>query len=305
MRFIITGATGMIGIALIDLLKDNHEIIAIVRPNSSKIVNIPLNDNVTIIECDLSNLNNLNLPQSDVFFHLGWNGTIGNNTRNNVYNQLDNVRYTLDALQLAKKCGCKTFVGAGSQAEYGIKEGSLSPDTSINPQTGYGIAKYTAGKLSKILAKDLGIKHCWTRILSVYGPGDNDSTLISSCINSILENKQFDTTEANQIWDYIYSEDCARAFIKIADKGLDGKVYVIGSGETRYLKEYISLIRDLINPEFKVGFGNREYNPNQVMYLKADISQLIKDTGFEVKTSFEEGIRKTIVWNRNNKSQKI
>ena len=295
MKAIVTGASGMIGIALINiLLEENYEIIAIVRPNSKKIKNLPNNDKINIVECDLANLNSLSdcFSNCDLFFHFGWIGTSGD-ARDDTHIQLKNIEYTLDAVNLAKNSGCNTFIGAGSQAEYGLTNEKLSPSTPINPITGYGIAKYAAGKLSKMLSQQFGIKHCWGRILSVYGPGDNNS-MIMSCINSILDNKKFDTTKGDQKWDYLYSEDCARAFFAIAKKGKDGAVYTIGSGESNPLREYIEKIRDIINPNFKIGFGNIDYYPNQVMYLCADISKLTEDTGFIPQVSFEEGIENII-----------
>ena len=295
MKAIVTGASGMIGSALIRLLlKENYEIIAIVRPNSKKIENIPKDDKITIVECDLSSLKLLfdNFSECDLFFHFGWIGTMGN-SRDDVYLQLKNIEYTLDAVKLAKKSGCKTFVGAGSQAEYGSTDKKLSPNTPVNPVTGYGIAKYSAGKLSRLLAKELSIKHCWGRILSVYGPGDNNS-MIMSCINSISNNEPFNTTKGDQLWDYLYCDDCAQAFYDIAKKGNDGKTYTIGSGMIKPLKEYINIIKDLINPDFEVGFGKIDYFPNQVMYLCADINELTKDTGFKPKTTFIEGIQTII-----------
>lgn len=291
MKSIITGATGMIGIALINLLlKEDFEIIAIIRPNSKKIGNIPKNNKITIVECDLSNLKSLSKKFSDcdIFFHFGWIGTTGK-ARDDTALQLKNIEYSLDAVHLAKNAGCHTFIGAGSQAEYGLTNEKLSPATPVNPVTGYGIAKYSTGKLTKLLASQLGIKHCWGRILSVYGPGDNNS-MIMSCINSISNNDEFNTTKGDQLWDYLYCDDCAQAFYDIATKGKDGKVYTIGSGIAKPLKAYIETIRDMINPEFEVGFGQIDYYPNQVMYLCADISDLIKDTGFEPKISFYEGI---------------
>ena len=115
MRYIITGATGMIAISIMNLLKENNEIYAIVRPGSSKIKNIPVDSNIHVIECDVSDLCNVSLPDSDVLFHLAWKGTIDG--RDDSYTQLDNVKYTLDACKLAKKSNCSVFVRAGSQAE--------------------------------------------------------------------------------------------------------------------------------------------------------------------------------------------
>ena len=294
-KAILTGASGMIGVALINiLLKEDYHIIAIVRPNSKKIDNIPKNDNISIVECDLSNLNSLsdNFSDCDLFFHFGWVGTRGSE-RDDVELQLNNIKYTLDAVNLAKTSGCKAFVGAGSQAEYGLTNEKLSSETPTNPITGYGIAKYSAGKLSKLLCKQLGIKYCWGRILSVYGPGDNNS-MVMSCINSILNDEPFDTTNGDQLWDYLYCDDCAQAFFDISNKGKDGKVYTIGSGKAIPLKKYIEIIRDSINPNFEVGFGNIDYYSNQVMYLCADIFDLTNDTGFIPKITFENGINKIL-----------
>ena len=86
-KAIITGATGMIGVALINLLlKEDYEIIAIVRPNSKKLKNIPKNDKISIIECDLSDLKLLTgkFADCDIFFQFGWVGTTGN-SRDNTY----------------------------------------------------------------------------------------------------------------------------------------------------------------------------------------------------------------------------
>lgn len=89
-----------------------------------------------------------------------------------MYLQNYNVIYALDAVELAHCCGCRTFVGAGSQAEYGRFEGKLRPDTPAFPENGYGMAKLCAGEMTRIQAHKYGIKHIWARILSVYGPYD-------------------------------------------------------------------------------------------------------------------------------------
>ena len=297
MKIVITGATGMIGLALINLLHDEHEIYAIIRPSSSNTNLLKDFQNIKIIECNLNNLKSISneISEADIFFHLGWNGTTGNINRNDNELQLNNIQYTLDAIELSERLNCKSFVGTGSQAEYGIQNKILNEKTPINPITSYGIAKYAAGKLGKNLSDELNVKFCWARILSVYGPGLNN-TMINACIESILNDKPFDTTPGEQKWDYLYSSDCAKALYKIAINGIDGEAYVVGSGKTRTIKEYIIILKNTINPKFKVNFGKLNYSSNQIMYLCADISKLKKDTGFEVETTFEEGIKKTIEW---------
>ena len=60
------------------------------------------------------------------------------------------------------------------------------------------------------------------------------------------------------------------------------------------LKDYILEIRDVVNPAAEPGLGKRPYGKDQVMFLSADIRDLVRDTGFRPKHAFKEGIRKII-----------
>lgn len=304
---IITGATGMIGMHVAKLLLEQGvNVTAVVRPMSEKMRNIEslMNEKgkLSIVECNLSELRSLRDKlgwEHDTFFHFGWGFTFGTG-RNDASKQEANIRAAIDAVHLAYETGCKTFVGAGSQAEFGIVSGVLSDELPKDPITGYGIAKLAAGRLTSLECKNLGMKHVWGRILSCYGPGDNDYTMVMSAIRTMLKGERMQFTPAEQVWDYIFAEDCAKAFAAIAEKGVDQKCYTIGSGDQRLLREYIYAIRDAIDPTLDVGIGEREYNENQVMHLVADITDLVADTGYKPETDFETGIRKTVEWARQN-----
>lgn len=298
---VITGASGMLGQALIRCLVENDvSVLAIVRPNSKRNDALFSHEKVNILECDLSDLISASehiKEDYDAFFHFGWSGTFGQ-SRNNMYGQNDNVKYTLDAVELAHKLNCKVFLGAGSQAEYGRVENNtmLSGELPTYPETGYGIAKLCAGQMSRVLCKEYGIRHVWTRILSIYGPGDKEHTMVMSGILSMLRGERPKYTKGEQQWDYLHCDDAAKAFYLAADKGKDGAVYCIGSGKIRLLKDYIKCIRDAVNPNMELRFGEVPYYDKQVMYLCADISELQKDTGFTPQISFEEGIKDTVEW---------
>lgn len=298
-RAVVTGATGMLGATLTHkLVSEGVEVLAVARPNSSKIRNVLQHDLVTLVECSLANLSRLDENQKksyDVFYHFAWDGTFGN-SRNDVYTQNLNTKYTLDAVALAAKLGCSAFIGAGSQAEYGRVEGRISANTPTNPENGYGIEKYTAGKLSKIYADQLGLRHSWVRILSTYGPMDSGFTMIMSTIYALLKKEIPPLTKGEQQWDYLFSEDCANAFYLVGEHGKHGAVYPLGSGVTRPLHDFVCELRDAINPKLSLGFGEIPYGDKQVMNLSADISQLAKDTGFTPQVPFGEGIKKTIKW---------
>lgn len=301
-KAIVTGATGMIGSALIEhLVKEGIEVLAICRRESKRINNIPSNSLIKKVYCDLNEYNSIIIDdQYDAFFHLAWKGTSGEE-RNDINMQIDNIKFTMDAINLAIRARCKIFIGSGSQAEYGRSDKDLSSETKVDPETGYGIAKYCSGKLGKIYAESKGIKFIWVRILSVYGPGDRENSMIMYIINSLLNKKVPKLTSGDQIWDYIYKDDAARALFYLAVNGKDGKTYCLGSGENRKLKEFVFDIRDNIDSNLKLGFGEVPYGENQVMSLRTSIEELTKDTGFVPEISFEEGIRKTINYCRNNR----
>ncbi len=298
-KVIVTGATGMVGASMIEqMAADRIQVTAIIRPNSKKRKNLIEHPNVKVVECDINQLGSLKETLEkdyDTFYHFAWDGTYGE-SRNDAVLQEQNVRNTLEAVELAYSSGCKVFVGAGSQAEFGFVEGELSDKVPKNPVTGYGIAKYSAGRLSAVMCERLGMRQSWGRIVSTYGPRDNSYTMVMSSIIGMLNGERMSFTKGEQVWDYVYGEDCSRAFYLIGKHGRHGKAYTIGSGKSRLLKEYIAAIRDVVNPELEIGLGERDYYPNQVMQLTADISELTADTGFLPEIDFEEGIRRTARW---------
>lgn len=300
---IITGATGMIGRSLIDYLtKKDINVLAIVRRDGEF---FPKNDKLKIIKCDLSNLKNLNLSQKyDTFYHLAWMKTTADG-RNDYFTQTLNINYTLDAVEFAYRSGCKTFIGAGSQAEYGRVDGIISPNIKTNPENGYGIAKLAAGQMSRLLANEHNIKHIWARIISAYGPYDNESTMVMSSIKSMVDyGISPEYTKAEQIWNYIYSKDVAKAFYLLGEKGINNSIYCISSTDAKQLFEYIEIIKNNIDPNIKLKIGAKDYLAKQVMNLKCDISNLEKDTGFYPEYSFDEGIKETISWYKEMKGRK-
>lgn len=297
-RVVVTGPTGAIGTALCRLLTERKvAVIAVVRPDSGRAGHLRKLNGVTIVACDAAELSGLpgllRGAQADAFFHLAWARTVGQG-RNDMPAQIDNIRHTIDACRAAKALGCRVFVGAGSQAEYGRVNGALTPETPCFPENGYGMAKLCAGQMSRAECERLGIDHIWPRILSVYGPHDSMTSMVMGTIDKLLKGEKPALTSGEQIWDYMFADDAAEALYRLALRGHSGRVYPVGSGKGRPLCEYIEIIRDEIDPSLKLGFGEIPYGEKQVMHLKADISALREDTGFEPFTDFGDGIRKTI-----------
>lgn len=300
MRIVITGATGAVGTALIaEGIRQNVEMLVICRKASKRQQQIPDHPLVKVLELNMEEYETYQPPEGempyDVFYHFAWGGTTGDG-RNDCEIQEKNIRYALDAAALAKRFGCSAFVGAGSQAEYGRVEGNLNSQTPAFPENGYGMAKLCAGQMTRLYCRQAGMRHVWTRILSIYGPGDGAGSMVMSAIHRLLAGETPAFTKGEQQWDYLYSGDAAKALLLLGEKGHDGGVYCLGSGKARPLADYIGMIRDAIDPRLSVALGAVPYAPGQVMYLCADIAKLKEDTGFAPEVSFEEGIKKTIMW---------
>ena len=294
-KIIVTGATGCVGSAIVRrALAQGKEVTCIVHEGSKRLANLPQDSRVKIVECNLSNYSSLQISgEYDAFIHMSWEKTFGA-SRDDAEVQMRNIQYTLDACHLAGRCGCKVFVGAGSQAEYGVQTVDLTPDLHVNPESGYGIAKYAAGKLSAMLCKSLGIRQNWVRILSVYGPNDGENTLISYVIRELKAGRSPELTKCEQMWDYLYADDAADAILAIAENGVDGKVYPLGSGKGRKLSDYIEDIRNIVNPTISVNYGAKDYYPHQPMHLVADLQQLTADTGWKPQRNFVDGVREML-----------
>lgn len=297
-RIALTGATSTLGTAIIRECITNHiEVIAFVNKGSINEGRVPNNKLVTKVYCTLEEMRTVNVEgiSADAFFHMAWTAT-NRMVRNDLEPQICNIKWALDSVVLAKKLGCYVYVGAGSQAEYGRTNDILTETLVTNPETAYGIAKLCAGQMTRLECERLGIRHVWPRILSTYGPNTQDSTIINYTINCLLHGKSPSLTACEQVWDFLYVDDAAKALMLLAEKGKDKEVYIVSSGCAFAMKEYIEIIREKMTSNVTIGYGDVVYNNQTVMHLQGDISKLRRDTGFVPSIDFNEGIERTIEW---------
>lgn len=289
----------MIGTALInECIKKGIEVYAVLRASSGKKMRLPESEKLHMVDCSLEELETLPqkiMEKCDTFYHIAW-GNTGENRNSSTELQSRNIAYTLAAVKAAYALGCRRFIGAGSQAEYGPMDvDKISPDSPVNPTTPYGAAKLASGQLARMLCKELGMECIWPRIFSVYGIYEKETTMVASGLRKMLAGEKTSFTPALQRWDYLFSADAGRAYYLIGEKGKDGAVYCVGSGKAAPLKNYIEIMAELTGAE-ETGIGVRPYPAGAVMNLCADISSLTADTGFVPEYTFREGIRETITW---------
>lgn len=294
---VITGATSMLGVSLVRAALAGtgiRKIYAVVRENTAKADRLPDDERIELVRCDIGQYAGLHkiIKKADAFFHLAWKLT-GKQRNTDIYGQAENIKFALDALSSAKEMGCGKFICTGSQAEYGDTDAvKISPYTAAEPADAYGIAKFCAGKLARLEAKKLGMDCFWVRVFSVYGEYDLPTTMVSSTVAALMRGESPEFTPAENIWDFLYSDDAGKALLMIGQKAKGNKVYCLGSGEGKPLKEYIETIGKTVNPDITLKIGAAAYPGGRCRNICADISELAKDTGWKPEIRFEEGIRR-------------
>jgi len=290
---VITGATGCIGYSLVEYFsKNGHKVLLILRPNSIRNKIYERLTNISVCFSELGDYQEINISgKYDIFFHLAWSG--GKN-RDDISQNIDSARHSTEAVKLAHRLQCKVFVGAGSQAECGVHEIPISENTICQPINEFGLGKLLSYYWTKLLCYRLGLRHCWLRILSVYGPFDGDQTLVNSTILKIFKGDKLEFTDGEQYWDFIFCDDAAEIIGNIGLSNNSSGIYVIGSGKVKKLKEYISIITSYFNIDSTPYLGLKLRDPNSLNYLKADTSRLENEFNWTAKTCFNDGIKMTI-----------
>lgn len=283
MRYVITGGNSFLGTALCKLLaSNNHEVVVACRKNSN-VDNVPQSPSVEIIRYEgLDNMTSLlTIGHADVFVHLAWNGT-GHDGRDNHEIQEQNITYSLNAVDIANKLGCRLFVESGSQAEYGIVQGKMSETTECHPQNEYGKAKLKFGELaSRICLKD-GMKFIHLRILSVFGEADHPWTLVMSCIRKMLSNEDVELSSCEQLWNFVYVSDAVKQIYLLCQNALEkesfkSEIYLIGSNDTRVLRSFVDEMYHLTKSKSNLLFSS--YNTPSVVSLNPDMNKTEEATG--------------------------
>ena len=303
MRALVTGATGFLGSFLTErLLHAGTEVAVLVRPGGSTARIDPVLSRVTRIDGDLRDL-----PPSearirefapDIVFHLAWFGVAGKHRNDSKQMQM-NLPGTLELVRLAQRVGCRTWIGLGSQAEYGPQDHRLNEDARTRPTTTYGLVKLCTGMAAANLARRLGLRMAWLRLFSMYGPRDNPDTMVSYLIRTLLAGERPRLTACEQVWDYLYVEDAAEAVYQVATTPTAAGVFNLGSGHGVVLREFVEQVRDLTDPGLPLRFGEVPYRPDQVMHLEADISRLECVADWQPATSLRTGLHHTVRWFRD------
>lgn len=300
-RAVITGAGGFIGRNLTRrLLQENVQVYGIdIEAAQGRIL---ADSGVTPLFVDIGDKkelsNILKVAQPEVFYHLAWAG-VSTDVKNEVGMQASNIPLAMTVLEACGEAGCRHAIIPGSASEYAYCGETISGKNAPAPGDAYAAAKAAAQVLCQWYARQRGLNLNWLLIGSIYGPGRNDSNILTYTIKALLRGERTEYSKLEQMWDYIYIDDLIEALYLLGLHGKPDSVYPVGSGTARPLAEYVRAVQRAVAPDAPLGIGALPYKlGSRPDHSVLDISRLREDTGFAPKVSFEEGIERTIAYFR-------
>lgn len=297
-KVIVSGANGFVGGALVkELIANNIEVVALDMEGHDD--NLPKSDLVKFYPFDLTNAFELKdrMKENDIdtFYHFAWAGSAGA-ARADAALQLNNAKWTVDCLKLAKELGCERFVNAGSIMELETIAAAFKAENKPGLGYIYGSGKLVAHTMCKSVAADIGIDLVWAMITNAYGVGERSPRMVNTTIQKCIRGEAPQFTAGTQNYDFVYIDDVARAFRLIGQKGKPFCEYLIGSSNAKPLKEFLLEMKEAIAPDLDFIFGDIPFTGVNQPLEDFDCSKTESDTGFKAEISFGEGCRRTRDW---------
>ena len=289
-KILITGSSGFIGQELVKNLKLKKNIILYL----DKI--LENSKNVKNIHCSLLNKSKLKkkLKSIDItdVIHCAWLGVDAKNRNSNT--QKKNVKIINNIFESLNESKINSFIGIGSQAEYGSKEKTIKETSKLKPITSYGKAKFEVYNILKNNCKNKKIRFVWLRLFSGYGPGSTMKWIIPSTIQSLISNKKIKFTAGEQIYNFVYISDIVSAIIKSLFNNKANGAYNLAHKKSYKIKYVVKLIYLILRINKNPKFGSIKYRKDQIMNFVPSISKIKKDLNWQPKIKIEEGLKKNI-----------
>ncbi len=213
---------------------------------------------------------------------------------------------TLNLVTALMESGCEAFVMAGSSSEYGLNCAAPRETDPIEPNSDYAVSKAACAFLIQFYGKFESFPCAHLRLYSVYGPWEERDRLIPRLVTLGLQGQLIPLVDARITRDFVYVDDCTRAFVRaalVSCRSRPGSIYNIATGVKTSLADVAAIARERMNilPEPRFGsMANRKWDLDQ---WYGNPAKARDELNWSAKTSFREGLDLTIDWERKAAGQ--
>jgi len=209
-----------------------------------------------------------------------------------------NVLGTQVLLEVSKAKGVELFVNMSTDEVYGDlgKEGSFTEDSPLKPNSPYSTTKASADMLGRAYHRSFGLPVITIRASNNYGPWQYPEKFVPVIILKALRDEKIPVYgDGTNVREWLYVTDCAEGIMAAIDRGKAGEIYNIGSKEEKQNIEVAKAILKLLGKgEELIEFVKDR--PGHDFRYSLDTTKAKRELGWEAKSSFDEGIRKTVEW---------
>lgn len=330
MKILVTGGAGFIGSALVRHIINNtdNSVVNVDKltyaGNLESLASITHNDRYSFERVDICNKVEVgrvfNDYKPDVVMHLAAESHVDRSIdspddfiQTNIvgtYNMLEVARaYWLDLASTKKSLF--RFHHISTDEVYGDLESDndlFTEDTPYAPSSPYSASKAASDHLVRAWYRTYKFPIIITNCSNNYGPYHFPEKLIPLVILNALDGKPLPIYGAgDQVRDWLYVEDHARALFTVITKGIIGETYNIGGHNEKANIQVVKLICDLLDElvPLDTGLYNSQIThvadrPGHDRRYAIDANKIAADLGWVPEETFESGIRKTVLWYLEN-----
>lgn len=323
---LITGGAGFIGSHVVRLFVNKYPDYQIINldkltyaGNLANLKDIEAKSNYSFVKGDITDSDFLIALfaeyQFDGVIHLAAESHVDRSIANPLEFVLTNVVGTVNLLNAARHIwkdnyDGKRFYHISTDEVYGSlgDNGLFTEETSYDPHSPYSASKASSDHFVRAYHDTYGLPVVVSNCSNNYGSYQFPEKLIPLFINNIRNNKPLPVYgKGENVRDWLWVEDHARAIDVIYHNGLDGDTYNIGGHNEWKNIDLIKVMCKVMDKKLNRPVGESE---KLITYVKdraghdlryaIDSSKLQRELGWKPSLQFEEGIEKTIDWYLNN-----
>lgn len=313
MKILVTGGAGFIGGHLsAALIAAGHSVTVVDNLSSGRREFVPCN--ATLVEADVTSSEFGVILASfapEAVYHLAAQISVSLSARDPGFDAQENICGGLNVLSAAAGAGVRKFIIASSGAVYGtspeIPFSETSPKCPVSP---YGIAKYALEHYCRYFAQLRGLHTTALRLGNVYGPRQNplgEAGVVAIFLQRMLEGKPVEIHGTGvQAKDYVYVGDVVDAMVRALEVELppnaeaDARAFNVGTGEAWPVNDIFQRLSKLTGYSQPPLSG--PLREGDQMMAKLDARKAHEVLGWSPKVTWEEGLRLTAKWFKDNLS---